>query len=113
MIAKGFLERSERRLTRTVAGGDVFHFERVVQAVDDLRNVCITCDNQVKSPGDEVDAGVDRGADLNDSPCRCDITTKSSFVRSMPMFLAFWPRISGLLPVSNRMRFPPYSISAA
>src|SRR3954463_16296630 len=46
-------------------------------------------------------------------PCRCDMTTKSSLARSTPFALAFRARISGLLPVSNRMRLPPYSISAA
>src|ERR1051326_4167414 len=47
------------------------------------------------------------------SLCRCDITTKSSFDKSAFLAFAFFARISGLSPVSNRMRLPPYSTRAA
>src|SRR3954447_23403564 len=47
------------------------------------------------------------------SPWRWDKTTKSSLDKSTPLALALPPRMSGLSPVSNRIRLPPYSTSAA
>src|SRR5437879_12398486 len=47
------------------------------------------------------------------SAWRCEMTTKSIFCRSTPSAFTLCSKILALLPVSNRMRLPPYSTRAA
>lgn len=47
------------------------------------------------------------------SPCRCEMTTASSRVKSMPRLQTLAAKMRPSLPVSNRIRRPPYSTKAA
>ena len=65
MISVGFLERTERRFAGTVARGNVFHFEGVMQRGDSLLDILVVRNNQMESARDEMNTRIDRGRGLH------------------------------------------------